>query len=247
MEHLQEAIGTFDNWIDDNRLNAAVIKWQPKRKTQEGQKEILKAAASGDATAADFLFLTYTKLISRAFWKYYIGPDKRYSRVKLANQEDKEFASVAYTILLGKEKPNPHKSFNPDVFDKDADLIKQFGYYFYNYLGNYSRKTYRKAAAAGLTGRPQNEEIRVVSYDRLGGSLSDPDQHSFEDEVVLEHSLKQYVQLLKDTNEKFYDIFMLRAKGKTVDEVAEILGFTRQSIRLNLITMKEIYDDFMGG
>lgn len=246
MPQLKEAISTFDTWVDDKRLNKAVTEWQPKRSSREGQLAILDAAKSGDVAAADYLFLTFTKLIAKVFWVYYLGPNKKYAKGRIMAGEDEDFAAMAYTMLLDKEELSPYKTFNPDVFSGDTDLIKQFGYYFYRYLQRTAVKMIRAAKLSGITGNFKADEMpTTVEYD---DTLSDAPAEgaSFTDEVDMKETIRAFLDVLKKDNEKHYNIFKSRLKGNSIPQTAKELSLSAQGVRNSLKDIQNKYNAFIG-
>ena len=77
MKKLQEAIKTFDVWVSKDRELAARREYEEQAKSQEGQLNVLAAASNGDTAAADYLFVTLKLVIAKAFWKYFLGPDRK--------------------------------------------------------------------------------------------------------------------------------------------------------------------------
>jgi hypothetical protein len=248
MNQLKETVNTFTNWVNDRRLNAAVTKWQPQRGTQKGQLEILHAAQSGETTAVDYLFLTFTKLVAKVFWVYYIGPDKKYAKGKITAGEDEEFASMAYTMLAGKEELSPYKTFDPSKFSEDADLIKQFGYYYYRYLQRMSMKMSRANKMEGMAGNVKdNAAPQTVDYDSLSGTGEEPSTpDSFTAEVDMKETLRVFLGQLKQRDERYYKIFKSRLAGNSIPETAKKLSVTAQTVRNDLKVIQDMYKEFVG-
>lgn len=245
---LQEGISTFDLWVDGKRFNAAVQKYLPLSKTQEGQKQILQAARSGDSVAADFLFSAYKKIIAKAFWTYYLGPNKRYHQRRLEQGADADFASVAYNMLIGDEGTSPYKTFNPDKFTPEADLIKQFGYYLYRYLQNEAIKMIRAERMGGMTGNlKQGEDVSTVGYEDHFENSREAATADFSSDVDMKLTLEAFLKKLRAESPKQYQIFTSRLKGKSLQEIADELGQSQQAIRNQMKQVQDKYNDFVGG
>lgn len=247
MQLLQEAIKTFTKWVDGKRLADAVTAWGSFSKTQDGQKQILAAAATGDVTAADYLFAVYTKIIAKAFWAYYLGPQKQYHKQRLSSGADEDFASVAYGMLLGVSEPSPYKTFDASKFSEQADLIKQFGYYVYRYLQNEAMKMIRAEKMGGLSGNVEKDtKIQTVGYEDHFENSEETSVGSFAASVDLKETLRAFLATLKHDNETLYKVFRGRLQGKSVADVAAELGVTGQSVRNYLKTIQQLYNKFVG-
>lgn len=246
MRTLREAISTFDTWVDRNRAEKALATYYKLSKTQDGQKEILKQASNGNGEAADYLFLTYKKIIAKAFWAYYLGPDKRYHQRRLSAGADEDFASMAYAMLLGGEGTSPYKTFNPDKFTPSADLIKQFGYYYYRYLQNEAMKMIRAEKMGGVAGNvPKGEEVSTVGYeDHFDNTTEASTPDSFVDEINLQETMRAFLAKLKQENEMYYEIFKGRLRQESFDTIASRLGVSAQSIRNHLKKIHQMYKEF---
>jgi hypothetical protein len=249
MERLQEGISTFDEWVSDQRFNKAMQQYLPLAKTQDGQKKILAAAAGGDTVAADYLFSAYKKIIAAAFWKYYLGPERRYHSKRLEAGADEDFASVAYTMLLGAEGTSPFKTFNASKFTAEADLIKQFGYYYYRYLQNEAVKMIRSEKLGGLSGGvDKGTEVSMVGYeDHFENSEEAASSDSFTDEIDLKETIAAFLKKLKRSDSPVdYEIFKGRLKQKSTTVLASELGMSAQAIRNHLASIAALYKDFVG-
>lgn len=247
MKTLREAISTFDTWVDKNRAGLALNAYYEMSKTQEGQKQILKAASGGDTTAADYLFLVYKKIIAKAFWTYYLGPDKKYYQGRLSDGADEDFASVAYSMLLGSEGTSPYKTFSPDKFSPEADLIKQFGYYLYRYLQNEAMKMIRAEKMGGISGNvPTDQTVSTVGYeDHFENTEKASSDDSFTDEADMQATLKSFLQKLKKENDTYYKIFKARMQQKGFEDIASELNISSQSVRNHLKKIQQMYNDFV--
>lgn len=256
-----EALSTFDSWISPVRQNKANAVYADLAKTQEGQLKILDDAKSGNTTAADFLFTLYKRIIAKVFWKYFLGPDKKYHQARIISGDDNDFASVAYSMLLGdSEEASPYETFKPSKFSASADLLKQFGYYFYRYLQNEAVKMIRARNLGGMTGNishtvGRKKDISLKSPDNI--AISSYEDH-FENDKLLSSSdnytseidskitWEAFLRKLRKNNPKYYNIIRLRLNGLDISQVADELGISDQSVRNYLKDIKRQYDAFIG-
>jgi len=241
---LQETINTFNTWISPVRINKANAEYDELSKTQEGQLKILNDAKNGSTVAADYLFYQYRPIIAKAFWKYFLGPNKKYHAQRIAAEADKDFASLAYHMLLGAEDPSPYRTFQPSKFDSKANLIKQFGYYLYRYLQNEAIKLIRAESLKGMTGNvASTDDVKVSTYD------SD-EEISTQDTSITDVDFKEtwlaYLKKLKKDYPKYYDVIKLRSRGLNLNQIASRLGVTEQSVRNYLKSAEQIYHSFTG-
>lgn len=273
MEKLQEAITTFDKWITPARQTRADAEYGNAKTSQSEQLRVIQDAADGNSTAADYLFTALKKIIARAFWKYYMGPDKHYHAARISAGDDIDFASMAYTMLMGGGTPSPFDTFKPSKFSASADLVKQFGYYVYRYLQNEAIKMIRSAKMGGMTGNVEHitgkkKEIPFVQVKggtSLPGTDDDADRardvnvsgfddnteeasaaDSFTDDIELRETLRAFLKKLKQVKPAYHDVFLSRLKGASVEETAAALGISGQSVRNYIKAVKEMYDDFVG-
>jgi len=249
-QKLQEDIDTFDTWVSSARAKKASDSYSAMSGTQEGQLQILNDAAEGNTVAADFLFDLFKKIISKAFWKYYLGPDKKYHAPKIRAGGDKDFASMAYEMLLGSGETSPYDTFKPTKFTSAADLLKQFGYYLYRYLQNEAFKLIRAEKMGGMTGnvKQDGEAVSVAGYeDHFENSEDASAADSFTGEVEMQETIRTFLIYLKKTKKIYYDVFLAKLKGASIEEVAVKLSISGQSVRNHLKAIKAIYDEFTGG
>lgn len=257
MNILKEEIDTFSKWVTPARIQAARSTYgDPLKLTQEAQLAILGDAADGNTIAADYLFDQYRRIISKAFWKYYMGPDKHYYQSRISAGDDVDFASMAYEMLLGGGEPSPYDTFKASKFTDKANLLKQFGYYLYRYLQNEAIKMIRASKMGGMTGnvKQQNaknnaEKVSTVGYeDHFENNEEASATDSFTDDVELEETVKAFLKYLKGGSKPIYhEVFLARLKGLSIEDTAAKLGISGQSVRNHLKAIKELYDTFTGG
>lgn len=233
----KERIDTFDVHIPSERIDKALRDWEKKSEHQTGQIEIINAASQGKQSAVDYLFVRFKKMIAKVFWDRVVKD--KWKRVK--GKQDEEFSLLAYSMLSGEERPNPYNSFDTFLFDKDADLIHQFGYYFYRYLQ-------RAATAFLLRGYGRGStfpDFYVKSYDEFEHLKQIPDEYDFTNKISDDYTVESFLNLLKNTNIKYYEVMTLMLKGYNQVETAEILGTSQQNVFYRLKVIKDIYNKFM--
>jgi len=245
---ITEAINTFSKWVSPARLAKAKARYDAKALTQVGQTEILSDAEHGETAAADYLFNFLQKVIAKAFWTYYLGPDKSKHRARIENGADKDFASVAYSMLLGSGATSPFATFDASKFNAKANLLKQFGYYVYRYLQNEAFKMIRADKMSGMTGNIANkEDVQVAGYeDHFENDEQASTGDSFTDKTDIQLTLKAFLKQLKTIKQVYYDVFKAKLDGMDTEAVAVKLGISGQSVRNHLKAIKILYDDFIG-
>lgn len=245
---IQESITTFDKWISPSRVASANKEYPTS--TQAEQLRVLGDAAEGNTVAADLLFDLLKKIIAKAFWKYYMGPDKAFHQQKISGGADKDFASMAYEMLLGGGDPSPYDTFKPSKFSSTTDLLKQFGYYFYRYLQNESFKLLRAEKIGGITGNIKQTEnpISTVGYESHFENDEDTASvDSYTNEIEMKETIRAFLKKLKTTKPLYHDVFLAKLRGASIDEVGKQLGISGQSVRNHLKAIKVLFDDFTGG
>lgn len=262
MNLFQEAIDTFNVWISPVRLQRAKDKYEQMSHSQVGQKNILEDAKNGSVQAADFLFDKYKSIIAKAFWKYFLGPNQKMHKRRISSGADKDFASAAYEMLLGSGEDlgtSPYKTFNPNKFSPEADLIRQFGYYVFRYLQNEAFKMLRAEKMQGITGNVgADSDFGVSSYEGMTtdvegkptgiegeeSALQSPD--TFTMSTDMKETLKAFLQKLKKENMKYYNVFLNRLQGKSVNETADALGISNVTVRNITAAIEPMWKRFIG-
>lgn len=244
---LNEAISTFDIWVSPSRLARANAKYLTASATQAGQNQILQDAAGGSAEAADFLFDLLKKVIAKAFWNYYLGPDRSKHAARISSGAAEDFASVAYAMLLGGGDPSPYNTFKSSKFAPSANLLRQFGYYVYRYLQNEAFKMIRGDKMQGMTGNvANNEDVQVAGYE---DHFENDEQASTSDDtgsVDEKETIRAFLDHLKTIKKVYYDVFRGKLKGLSTEDVAAKLGISGQSVRNHLKDIKSLYVNFIG-
>lgn len=239
-----DVTAAFNNAIPLNRQVAAIKKYgsyDEVSKDRNKQNQILHDAKNEDLIAVDYLFLVHTGVIEKAFWKYYIGPVIGLEKASQRTADD--FISMAYSMLANQSSPSPYNAFDSSKFSEEADLIKQFGYYFYRYLQAMSRK---------INDAEKNELNKTTSYEgRLlkAGDKAESEMASsddFTEEVAVNDMLDNFTKLLKQEKPiRYSKILDLRRKGYSIQEISDKFGTTTVNIRLYLAKIKTMLQNFM--
>lgn len=151
-----------------------------------------------------------------------------------------------YEALMGTA--SPLRTFDPEVFDTDTNLIQKFGFYLIGALKNEATKHNRRERRGGLTGKTTgDDEVSNVSYEatfdgdderahEFAGYAATENQDSWERFVAdsaldagREPTARDVLRDFLDQEEKF-----------NVAEVAEKYGATNQTIRNRLGGMADI-------
>lgn len=244
---LQEEIGdgfvdvrsVFEGYVPDAAKREAVDAWEEKAKTREGQLELLDAAQHSEPTAVNYLYSSYIPLIINAFWKYYIGPNKKLGSKKIVNGGAVDFAGVAYELLAGIASPSPYRSFNPTKLPKGS-LINAFSYYFYRYLQNEAFKMNRSSSFGKMNKANDEEDLGIDQNDdsQVVQSLDNFDKS--QDIPVEDFSNKSDISLIFDDfskwlgenkPEEYKTIWDELRKGTSYQDIADDFGWDAQKIR----------------
>jgi len=241
IERLLEATDAFNKYISESEINKAIEAYGDL-KDRSTQLLVLQDAKDGDLGAVNLLYYLYKGLTAKAFWTYYLGPDKKYWPARLRAGEDYDFASRAYELLAsGSEgKTSPYTTFNAQSFDMKTDLIKKFGYYFFRYLQNEAFKMIRQKKHQGLTGNiSQTAPIEVASYEDVYDNSVEASP--VEEDLDLKITLDDFTDSLSTRYKK---VFSLKRQGYPVNDIAEKLGVAHGSIRNYLKDIKELWDAY---
>ena len=240
---LLEATDAFNKYLSQSDVDKAMATY-PNIKDRKTQLKVLKDAKNGDLNAVNLLYYTYKGLTSKAFWKYYLGPDKKYWPSRLRAGEDYDFASRAYELLASPDaKTSPYKTFDIKKFSPETDLIKKFGYYFFRYLQSEAFKMLRAKGMQGLSGNiPQNEEINVASYEDVNDNSEEASSPSGTEDIDLRLTLDSFTDTLPA---KYKKVFELKRQGMGVLDIAKTLGIAHVSVRSYLEKIKELWDAYV--
>lgn len=269
MESLQES--AFTELVSPDRIKKAQDTYDKLAQTQAGQLQILKDAQNGNPVAADYLYSKYLLIAAKAFNKYYLGPDKIAARKKIANGDEATIAQDAYAMLMGasdnpKKYISPYAKFNPDLFSKDTDLIKQFSFYFYRYFQNHCIKAARKEARNGIAGGksfgrsnanakdvagddvPEDTPSNQVSFDAAYNDNYSTGE-DFTKEIDVQETLKSFLSYLKTEvkNDMYYKLFARRCErpDESLEATAQVVGLSKNTARSYLRKIKALYIEFV--
>lgn len=241
---LIESVVAFDKYLSKSDIDKA-MKIYPDIKNRNTQLKLLKDAKKRKLDAVNLLFYLYKGLISKAFWKFYLGPDKKYYAHRIKNREDYDFASKAYELLASGASgtTSPWKTFNPDKFSDKTDLIKKFGYYFYRYLQSEAFKMIRQNKLKGLSGNvSSSEEVSVASYEDTYEGDEQTSVASETENIDLAVTLDSFEESLP---EKYKKVFRLKRQGMSFADIAKKVGVSIISIRNYMADIKELWDDYV--
>jgi len=102
----------------------------------------------------------------------------------------------------------------------------------------------------GMTGnvKQDGEAVSVAGYeDHFENSEDASAADSFTGEVEMQETIRAFLVYLKKTKKIYYDVFLAKLKGASIEEVAVKLSISGQSVRNHLKAIKAIYDEFTGG
>jgi len=174
-ERMYESIPSFQSYLSDAAKKEALDTWSPKMATREGQIEILDAGRNRVPSAINFLFLKTIPQTSKSFWKYFLGPNPKWQRSRIAHEDAfNVYAGMVMETLLnhGEEGGSaPLMNFDPEKMPNTDDLINKFGYYMENSMGNESRKFNSQRDRAGFTGNISKEDQKFAKVGSLDDAL----------------------------------------------------------------------------
>ncbi len=241
---LLEGTDAFNKYLSQADIEKAQAQY-PNLKDRATQIRVIGDAKQGDLEAVNLLYHTFKGLTAKAFWKYYLGPDKKYWPSRIRAGEDYDFASKAYELLASGDtgKTSPYATFNLDKFSDKTDLIKKFGYYFFRYLQNEAFKMLRAKKMQGLSGNvPKAEEINVASYEDVYDNTSETAVESETESIDLKLTLDSFIETLP---EKYKQVFNLKRQGMGILDIAKKLGISHGSVRSYMEKIKELWDEYV--
>ena len=221
----------IDSWLDKDSVKRAQAKYNED--TFEGQLEIYNAAKSGEKDACNYLYNRYLGLIFKVWKQTIMGSNPNMNSLKFLNGVASEYSERAYFMICNAHDPSPYNSFDPNVYDKNANLLNQFGYYYYRYLQNEATKInirFSKDAlnrySTSLDGSDDAEEFGDDNIRKLGKNnleaISSPDSTESEDINIV---IDEFTQWLKDNKDpKYSQIFDLRKQGYSIADIADKIG-----------------------
>lgn len=241
---LLEATDAFNQYISAAEVDKAKKKY-PNTKDRETQLQVIADAKNGDVDASNLLYDRFKSITAKAFWKYYLGPDKKFWPARLRAGEDYDFASRAYELLVSGDtgKGSPYSTFNPEKFSASTDIIKKFGYYFYRYMQNEAFKMLRKKGLGGISGNiPKDADLNVASYEDVYDNTSETAVDSGTEDIDLRLTMDSFTDTLPD---KYKKVFELKRNGASIEDIASQLGIHPNSIRNYLGAIKELWDEYV--
>lgn len=243
IEKLLEAVNAFDSYLSRSEVEESRLKY-PDLKDRNTQLQLLKDARAGNLDAVNVLYDEYKGLTAKAFWQYYLGPDKKYWPSRIRAGEDYDFASRAYELLASPNlKTSPYNTFDPNKFTTSTNLVKKFGYYFFRYLQNEAFKMLRKKGLKGIAGNiPKDTNIEVASYEDVYDNSSEASAESHAEDIDLRVTLDSFLDTLPN---KFKKVFSLKRSGYSINDIAEKLGISHVSVRNYLTQIKELWDSYV--
>lgn len=224
---LEAADLSFESFVSPTAQKKANEAWADRVKTQEGQLECLEAAENGQEEAVNYLYVRFLPLIRSAFWKYLIGPNRKYLSSKINSGEAEEFGNTAYTMIAGAESPSPYKTFDPSKFSENTDLINQFSYYFYRYLQAASFKIIRAHKSGSISSSNDDEDKEKpvdISYDEYMSNSADaatPDESPRTDLNLIFDDFSEW--LGKEKGPEYKGVFDLVRQGYNFIDITEEL------------------------
>lgn len=237
---LLEATDAFNKYLSQSDVDQAMSKY-PNVKDHATQIQVIEDAKAGNLDAVNLLYHTYKGLTAKAFWTYYLGPDKKFWPARLRAGEDYDFASKAYELLASGDtgKTSPYSTFDPKKFSAKTDIIKKFGYYFFRYLQNEAFKMIRKKGLQGISGNiPKDVDISVASYE----DVPDTAVESGTEDIDLKLTLDSFVDTLPT---KYKKVFNLKRTGLSIDDIASELGIHSVSVRNYMSDIKDKWDAYV--
>jgi len=240
---LLEATDAFDKYLPQNEIMASREKY-PNLKDRNTQIQLINDAKAGDLDAVNVLYDEFKGLTSKAFWKYYLGPDKKFWPSRIRAGEDYDFASRAYELLASPNlKTSPYNTFEAAKFDDKTDLVKKFGYYFFRYLQNEAFKMLRSKNVKGLGGNiPQDAKVEVASYEDVYDNSAEASDASHTEDIDLKLTLDSFTDTLSP---KHKGVFDLKRDGHHINDIAEQLGMSHVSVRTHLKDIKDLWDAYV--
>ncbi len=240
---LVESTDAFNQYLSAADIEEAQ-KAYPNLKDRATQIQVINDAKAGNLQAVNLLYHKFKGLTTKAFWTYYLGPDKKYWASRIRAGEDYDFASKAYELLAsgGTNKTSPYNTFNPDKFSAKTDLIKKFGYYFFKYLQNEAFKMIRKKGLHGLSGNiPQDANLEVASYEDVYDNSNETAVASQTNSIDLNLTLDSFIDTLPV---KYKKVFDLKRQGYSVDDISAELGIHSVSVRNYMKDIKTKWDAY---
>lgn len=231
----------FSGWITPALENKLDKTYKDLENTREGQLKILEDAKNGDKMAIIYLYKSYLPLVTKAYWKYFIGPDKKAGSNKITQEAAQDFLTHAYELLADVNETSPYKTFDPSKFSTDTNLVKQFSYYFFRYLQNEAIKLAKKYNKGGFSSFKLNDKD-INSPSVIKGDLMDPSEHVLDtregsEEITPDHSNTTDLKIILDEfsdwlyskeDLRYARIFKLKRAGFSLKDISEKLGLSSE-------------------
>ncbi len=241
---LLEATDAFNKYLSETDIEQAKAQY-PDLRDRATQIKVIEDAKQGNLDAVNLLYFLFKGLTAKAFWSYYLGPDKKYWPSRLRAGEDYDFASKAYELLASGDtgKTSPYATFNPDKFSAKTDLIKKFGYYFFRYLQNEAFKMLRKKGMQGISGNiPKDANLSVESYEDVHDNTNETAVASGTEDIDLKLTLDSFVDTLPF---KYKKVFNLKRQGMSMEDIGAELGIHQNSVRTYMKDIKDKWDEYV--
>lgn len=244
-------IDTFDKFI----LPSAVEKARDKY-VHSSPEFFFGMARNHDVDAINLLFDAGKKVISRAFWKYYLGPNRAVWKQRIRDRDDWEFASEVYAMLLGNGKAaNPLLTFDPSVFDEGSlgFVINKFNYYLMRYAQNLAWVMNREKNMQGMTGNmKKGDKPQFISKDSgtgeggegpsMEGSFSDMGEIDSAYETTEQSiEVQQFLNWVKTKRPDLYQVAVLGANGYSPKDIEQKLGISAYHVKNKQAALKGEY------
>lgn len=225
----------LSSWLKPSAVNSAKEKYSSLESTRDGQLKILSAARSGEEDAVIYLYDQYLPLIRKVYWKYFIGPNKNYGKDKFQQEAVYDFISTAYEMLAGHGETSPYKTFNPDKFSVETNIVKQFSYYFFRYLQNEAIKLARSMTKGAFSNAKLNsedspeEKVSVSSYEDYLDNSTETATDDHAEAVTLRVMLNDFKDWLEaNKDDKYTTVWNMKFQGYSMAEIAKALGLPRE-------------------
>jgi len=211
----------------------------------ENAYDLIRMAQDGNKDAQLVLYRKSREAISYAFWKNFIGPNKRFVGRRLDRGDDDLFAAEAWQTMV-----RALDSFDIDKYDPatTTNVLGKWHWWFMQYLKAEAIRLNKEIDRHGFTGvgdssglhvsgMPEDDEGREI--DTV--SLSQPGR---ERELELEDALESFIKDLeadidRDKRKRvFYDILTMRMEGMDIGDIATELGTSQWNIRKYLRDLK---------
>ena len=203
-------------------------------------------ARNHDVDAINLLFHMGKRVIARAFWKYFLGPNKEMWKQRIRERDDWEFASEVYAMLMGEGKAaNPLLTFDPSVFGDESlpFVINKFNYYLMRYCQNLAWVMNREKGMQGMTGNlKKGERPQFISKDTGTGEGGEGPsmEGSFADMGAVDSAyeateqsieVQQFLDFIKNKRPDLYQVAVMGANGYTPKDIEQALGISAYHVK----------------